>query len=235
MYRFIRSVCELPLLIGMNLMLSFSSLWEYLKVVRRYYGNVSFRRADWALLRAYRWSNPYKIHKHFLQQRGELEVYRYGETWLTTMELLAKEAEVTRDDIYVELGCGRGRSCFWMHSCVGCQVVGIDYVPIFIERATAVVQKLKLKGIRFLCHDFLTEAWVHGTVFYIDATLLEGEEMAQLVRRCDQLPRGCRVIGVNLSLTTGDPHDVSSWVEEKRLMAPYPWGSSEVGIFRKGA
>jgi hypothetical protein len=229
----LRWLWELPVLVAVNLMVSFVSLWEYLRVVGRYYRNTAFRRADLALLWQYCWNSPYKVHKRFLQEHGEVDVYRYGETPLTTIDLLTQRANVTADDVYVELGCGRGRTCLWMRTWIGCQTVGIDYVPAFIERANAVVQAQQLEGIAFLCRDFLQEPWEKGTVFYVDATLFEDTEIAQLIRRFDALPPGSRVIGVNLTLVSPTSDENSLWREEQRFTASYPWGQAEVAIFQR--
>jgi SAM-dependent methyltransferase len=228
-----RWLWELPFLIVLNVIVSFVTLWEYMCVVWRYYGNKSFRTADTALLRSYLWHNPYAIHKLFLEQSGEEDVYRYGETFLTTMETLTQQAALTAEDSYLELGCGRGRTCFWVRAFIGCGVTGMDYVPEFIEKAQAVVDKQKLEGMHFYCRNFLSDPWEPATVIYVDATLLENAEIAQLVKRFNTLPVNTRVIAVNLTLTTGYADTTDKWREEKRLTVPYPWGATEVTVFHR--
>lgn len=231
---FLKTLLEMPRLLVLNVMLSCISLWEYLRVIYRYYGNSVFRSSDLSLLRKYLWRNPYRIHKQFLRERGESDLYRYGETPLTTMALLAKKAAITPSDCYLELGCGRGRTCLWLHAFVGCDVVGIDYVPAFIQHADEVVGELGLDKIHFYCRDFLKEPWWdRSTIVYVDATLLDNDEIVQLLRRCEELPLGCRLLAVNLSPTGDYPEESPSWEEELRFTASYLWGKAEVSLSRR--
>ena len=95
-------------------------LWTFLQVkaflyqegreVRRCFP--AFIPYERALRRAYRFSNPFAISKAFLKQRGEADVYVYGETPLPVFALIAKECKLGPHDLLVELGCGRGGERF---------------------------------------------------------------------------------------------------------------------------
>lgn len=233
MRSWLRWLLELPALIVINAIMTVIFLREYVKVVYRYYGNKAFRRADLALIKAYLWSNPYRIHRHFLEEQGAEEIYRYGETLLTTMEQLTHRAGVSSQDTFIELGCGRGRCSFWVRLWHGCRVIGIDYVPLFISKANSIKDKLGIDNLEFYCRDFLIDSWEKGSVYYVDATLMEGEEITTLLKRCHELTHPCRLIAVNFSLLGDYPDECSSWKEISRFTAPYPWGLSEVAIFHQ--
>src|ERR1700738_886437 len=81
---------------------------DYLQTVFRYYSNPSFRKADSHLIATYFLSNPYRLSRLFLQKRGEREVYAYGETPLTTLELIVRRCRINAADVVYELGMGRG-------------------------------------------------------------------------------------------------------------------------------
>ncbi|SCA63951.1 hypothetical protein SCG7109_BS_00030 [Chlamydiales bacterium SCGC AG-110-M15] len=104
-------------------------------VCRRYYHNRLFLKVDLLYVFAYLFRNPYNISKRFLKNLGAENVYAYGETPLTTMDLIAKEASITKDDTVFELGCGRGLTVFWLHCFIGCRVIGIEWVPKFLQKA----------------------------------------------------------------------------------------------------
>ena len=77
-------------LFGLSVKVKFENFLEYMKVIRRYYHNRDFRRADISLLSKYLFQNPFKMSSRFLQSKGFDEIYAYGETPLTTLEEIAK-------------------------------------------------------------------------------------------------------------------------------------------------
>lgn len=224
---------ELPMLILVNIIVSIKGFFEYLRVVFRYYSNREFRRADLALLRSYLFVSPYRIHKNFMKSKGETDIYLYGETYITAFAEMADKAGIKPTDTYVELGCGRGRTCFWVHAFKKCTTVGIEYVPAFVEKAQEVIKKYVINGISFSCQNYLTEPLPNGTVYYIDATLSEGEEIVALIKLFDSLPKGIKVIAVNMSLTGDFPEQRPQWQELDTFTIAFPWGNSEVSIFQK--
>lgn len=226
-------ILEIPQLILLNLYMTFKNTVEYSKVVFRYYSNPVFRCADLAVIRAYLFESAFRIQKKFLLKRHASDIYQYGETYLTTFEELIDKAKVMPNDVYVELGCGRGRTCFWTYAFKKCRTVGLDFVPAFIEKANAIVMKQKLQGIEFVCQDFLQEKWPEGTVYYIDATLSDNEEIAELISIFDTLPKGTRVIAINMSLTGDYPSERPQWKQLSSQFVPFPWGVAEANIFLK--
>lgn len=199
---------------------------EYVHSVWRYYSNPLFRRIDKALL--YRWFfiNPYSAARQFSIYNGEVDVHTYGETPLTTLETILARAKITAGDTVYELGCGRGRSCFWLYAFIHCRVVGIEYNPLFVRKAVAVVEACKLEGITFRCEDMLETDYSQATVVYLYGTCLDELFLEQLTERLKTLPDGARVITVSYPLQDycQDPlfEQIACWE------LPFTWGSADV-------
>jgi hypothetical protein len=199
---------------------------DYLQTVFRYYFNARFRKADRLLIAAYLFSNPYRISRQFLQRRGEREVYAYGETPLTTLEWIATRCKISAADTVYELGMGRGRTCFWLRSFVGCRVVGIEYISTFVAKAQAVALKAQVEGIEFRCEDYLHSHLQGATVCYLYGSNLDEEVIRQLVQRLALLPSGTRFITVSFPLSDYTSEPLFQQVDQ--FPALFLWGTATV-------
>lgn len=141
------------------------------------------------------------------------------------MERIALECSITKVDNVYELGCGRGRCCFWLYSFIECSVVGIDHNPHFISRAEAVGKRFAV-DIEFCCKNFLSVDYSEASVVYLYGISLDMPTILHLVERLKQLPRGARVVTVSYSLSDID----ASFLLIKRFEAPFTWGEAEVYI-----
>lgn len=61
--------------------------------------------------------------------------YPYEPTPYTVLERLAESEYITKDNILVDYGCGKGRVSFYLSSKIGCQTVGVDFDERMIKRA----------------------------------------------------------------------------------------------------
>lgn len=213
-------------LFALNLVVLKRNFLEFIKVVYRYYPKLSFAKVDLTLLALYVFQNPFKISKRFLKNRGESELYLYGETPLTTLEKIAKFAEIQREDLVFELGCGRGRSCFWLKSFIQCSVVGVEYVPEFIERANFVKKYYDLEGVIFLLDDMLNVNFQNGTLFYLYGTCYDTPFIEKLIEKFKDLPKGTKIITVSYSLDQYTEDFVFEVV--KKFSAEFTWGQADV-------
>lgn len=176
-------------------------LHDLIRTIARYYSNAKFRRVDRIFLAAYLFDNPYTLTRRWLQARGEEDVHSYGETPLATMDLISRRAHITSSDIVYELGSGRGRSCFWQRCLVGCQVVGIEYIPYFVMKAQAIAAKTGVDGVEFRCEDFLKSDLSAATVVYLYGSNMDDIVIEKLVERLAQLRKGTRIITVSFALS----------------------------------
>lgn len=207
------------------------SFWDFIRTTCLYYSDPLFRKVDFALLRSYWWNNPYVISRRFLEQKGESEVHAYGETPVSTIDLIARECRLTSSDTIYELGCGRGRGCFWLAICLKAQVIGIDFVPTFIETAKGLASRYVIKNLTFYCEDFLKASFDKATVYYLHGTCMPERDIICLMERLSKAPQGTRVITVSFSLS--DYPAGKLWKIDKCFKAPFSWGSTDVYLHIK--
>lgn len=217
---------EYLILLWINLSSKISNFIEYMHVVIRYYRHTHFAKIDLALLFSYLFSNPFHVSKNFLIQKGEKDPYTYGETPLTTLELIARNCKITSQNVVFELGCGRGRTCFWLNQLIGCTVVGIDYTPIFIEKAQKIKELFQVQKVYFRLEDFLQTNLNGVEVIYLYGTCLSTEKIHLLIDRFSQLPRGTKIITISYALTEFQPSAPFKVI--KQFPASFTWGQADV-------
>jgi SAM-dependent methyltransferase len=215
-------------LLGLNLVVKCRNLIEYTKVVYKYYRNFSFAKIDTSLVLMYLFDNPFSVSKRFFIHRAHSEEFTYGETPLTTFAKIAQETRITPNDTVYELGCGRGRVCFWLNKFIGCKVTGVDLVDDFIVRAKRIQRKLDVKGIEFKVENFLHTDIKNASVVYLYGTCLEDDTIKKLIKHFKGLPSGARVITVSYALS--DYTDEKIFETMKRFPASFTWGEGDVYI-----
>jgi SAM-dependent methyltransferase len=184
-------------------------------------------RIDLLLLLKYVGRNPFHISKNFLIEKGEEDVYVYGETPLTTLDKIAHAFKISSTDILYELGCGRGRGCFWFSSFIGCQVVGIDYIPEFIQTAQILKNKFSEKEkVHFRCEDILKANYEKASVIYLYGTCYESIFIKKLIKRFSKLKKSTKIITVSYALNEYCERPLFETV--KKIECQYTWGKAEV-------
>ena len=203
------------------------NFWEHLKVCLKYYSNYQFAKADICLMMTYLFDNPFKLSKRFLTNRGEKEVYAYGETPLSTLDEIVRLCKVQAKDVVFELGCGRGATCFWLNTIIGCRVVGIDYLPAFIQRADRIRKKLHMDKLEFRLDDIVDTDLTGATVVYLYGTCLDEAVIKKLIQKFSKLPPGTKIITISYPLADfcegKNPFELM-----KRFEAPFTWGQADV-------
>ncbi len=199
------------------------NLTEFLQVVFFYYSNRSFAAADWHLVRSYLSQSPFLISKEFLIEKGENEVDTYGETPLTTMDIIAEECRLTNRDIVYELGCGRGRTCFWLNAFLGCTVYGVEYVPAFIRIAQSVKRKYGINEVKFICENMMDVSLEHATVVYFYGSTINDEELKRLCNKLASLNHEVKIITISFPLSAYH----RGFQTIKRFPVKFPWGETD--------
>lgn len=208
----------IPLLL-VNLRATFFRLFEWVIVAFRYYRKPSFLLTDLLLVFHYFWRNPHQVSKG---------ICVYGETPLTTLDKIARECGILSDDKVYELGCGSGRTLFWLRAFVKCQVVGIDFLPIFIQKGRKIQRWLRFDRTDFLLKDLGEVDYSDATVLYLYGTCLDDSQIQRLVDCFSKLKPGTRVITVSYPLTDYSP----DFILVKQFSAHFPWGRAEVYLNR---
>ena len=70
-------------------------------------------------------------------------------------------------DTWIEMGAGRGKGCFWLAHFVGCQVIGIEWIPQFMYIARALKALFGVKQIQFTQVDIEQADLTQGTIIYL--------------------------------------------------------------------
>lgn len=191
-------------------------IWLFIKVkwflfreekqVRRQFP--SFVPYERALKRAYRFQNPYRICP------------LYGETPLPVFAQIAEKCRIQPCDVVFEVGCGRGRGAMFLSQIYGCKVIGIDRVPIFINKANEILPAA------FLCEDMFAADYSEATVIYLYGTCLADEQVLSLVARFERLGPGTKIITVSYPLTDYSPR----FRVMEQFTGQFPWGGGEIFI-----
>jgi hypothetical protein len=182
------------------------------------YRKIRFLLSDLLLFSVYMFSNPYRVYRKSENKN------QYGETPISTIKKICKEAKITKEDYFIEMGAGRGRVAFWMASQTGCQVIALEKVAFFHKTATW-IQKLLYKNLIFLSADMTkTELPEVSTVLYLYGTCLEDEEIENILSVVERLKKGARVVTVSYSLLDYGAED---FVLQKKFSVLFPWGKTE--------
>lgn len=224
----LRRLTQFVRLLGCNLLSQFHDLREDRRIARRYYDRPGFRTVDLALRRHYRLVSPFTISRLFNEALGLPDLHTYGETPLTTLEQIADAAHITANDLVYELGCGSGRTVFWLRTVLGCRTVGVDWNPIFIHRAHAVLRQHPLDGIDFVRADLRQMHYQAATVIYFYGSCADTPSIQALLDRFRALAPGTRIITISYPLSEYDP------TNRYRLLTHFPahfnWGEGTVYV-----
>lgn len=199
------------------------ALREESKVERAFYHHDAFRKSDLALKKAYQGLNPYTLSRQFLLQKGEKDIHLYGETPLTTLYAIACRFGISSKDHLFDLGSGRGRGLNFFRHYVGCQVTGIEWHPIFVEKSP------QDEKIKVLCTHFLDIDFSEASVIYFYGTSFSDELIEKLACKFASLPDSVRIITVSYPLRDYHP----SFVVESSFTGSFPWGKTEIFLNRK--
>jgi SAM-dependent methyltransferase len=180
----------------------------------------TFLPFECAVHRAYRFHNPYKICREHLKLKGV-----YGETPLPVLARIAHECGLNSSDVLFELGCGRGRGAMFLSHLIGCQVIGIDWIPFFIHVAEEIVASVHPRlQVAFRCTEMQTVDFAGATAIFLYGTCLSDEIIGALISRFEALPPQTKIITVSYPLS-----DYSSKFHTlKQFNATFPWGEGEI-------
>ncbi len=157
-------------------------------------------------------------------KQGAEDPYQYGETPLTELERIARAAEVGRNDVVYDLGCGTGRTSFFLNAVFGCKVQGIEIIPHFFERADAIKARAGNEDVSFICTDMLETDFAAATVVYFFGTCSEDDFVKALIERMKlSLQPGARVITISYPL---NEFGGSSFVLQEEIPTKFNWGTS---------
>ncbi len=209
----------------------FSVKWricrDQAEAVRLYYKSPRFALLDLSFCLLSLISNPYRVCRKFLQKRGESDVYAYGETPYSTLEKIARHCEARPSDRWLELGSGRGKGCFWIAHFIGCETIGVEWIPSFIRTAHFLKNCFGTKNLSFQNQNIEEADFSKATIIYLYGTSFSNEMISRLVQKMEALPKGARVVSVSYPLECGHLENAGSF------QVLFPWGGTEAFLHRK--
>ena len=156
-------------------------LRESNKVRKQFYTNALVASIDKSIRKKYRYRSPFLISKLFLQQKGNVEVHRYGETPLTSLDEIAKRVQLEDTDCWMELGSGRSRGVFFLAARYKCRGVGVEWIPEFVLKSLSILKLFPNMNVSIYLSDFLKMDYTKATVIYVYGLCLEEIVLEQLV------------------------------------------------------
>jgi hypothetical protein len=216
-------------IVGAMLRIKLRFFQEQMRVIWRYYRRARFFFVDAALFFLYFFSNPYRMCRRFLEKRGEKDVYTYGETPLTALETMVRAFGITAEDRWLDLGCGRGRGCFWMSTFWGTSSRGIEWVPGFISRASWIVWLGLAKKTEFQNSSMEKADFSWPTVVYLCGTCMSDEEIEEVSIPMQALPVGSKVI------TISEPLKSPAFKILQSIPVSFIWGKTDAYFHEKRA
>lgn len=224
---FLKSLVSFIPLFGLHVRAFVFRLIEFLRVAVNYWFTFSFFMADIWLSLIYMGKSPYHLVKSDNWDEGE----PYGETPLTTLDQIARECHLLSKDVVFDLGCGRGRTVFWLAQFVKCTAIGVEKVSIFVNRANRIKKHLKLEKALFWQGDIKEMDLTSATAVYLYGTGFGDEKLKELVERLNTLKQGTKVITVSFPLD--EVEGGSGFLLKKSFLARYPWGKTRVYLQEK--
>jgi hypothetical protein len=204
----------------------FFNLMEERKVRSTFYKNPLFKKADLVLKKAYEGKSPYFISKQFLEERKEEEVHTYGETPLTALYQILKECHVTKEDVFLDLGCGRGRTVLFTAAYFGIKSIGADWIESFCELSKKAASSLP---ITFISEEILSTNLEDATIIYFYSLFMDEHSFSLMIKKLEGLKKGTRVITISYPLLDYSKEFTSHHLEN----LSFPWGKTSVHINTK--
>lgn len=177
---------------------------------------------------AYLLDSPFRLSRREGHATGvSPDDLTYGETPVLTAWQILSELEAGPDDVVVDLGCGRGLVVLVANLAFGCRALGLDVVPSFVQRGTALARSLSLEGVEFRLADFRSEALPEATLYFLAPTTLEPASWERLQHTMLAAPTGARAV----CLTS--PLPPLGWETTDVRKRAYSWGAATTYVQRR--
>lgn len=202
-------------------------LWQFcINFFKYYIWYPKFFCVELAIFFNYFFQNPFGLIRKYDEKHPENPVGPYGETEFSAMEKILDAFCISRDLSIADMGSGRGRLCFWLRLVRGQKsVVGVDQLPLFVERAKKMQRWFGISNIRFLNERWEKVALEGVDVVYLYGSALDDEVIEILAKNILTLPRGTKVITTSYWLGEFFPEKFQL---EGKTRARFIWGTGDV-------
>jgi len=188
----------------------------------QYYKNFKFAVIDVFQKLIYAFINPYRISKKFLVRNNFQDVHMYGETPIALFSGLLKKSGLNKKDIFFEMGCGRGRLCYFVSSFYKCSVVGIEQVPTFVKILRFLKKIARIKNFKIVNKNMFDVDYSHASFIYLYGTCLKDDEIYKLTNKFKNLKKNTKILTISVPLSN---HDESFKLLKKHKVI-LPWGKT---------
>ena len=121
--------------------------------------------------------------------------FRFGDTPYQTGLKILQKAKVTENDLFMDLGSGRGKMVFLAALACHCQSVGIELLPSYNILCNRIAGNVHLEDqVQFLNDDFLECDLTGVSVIFTACTTWSEMTHDLLLDRVEELPDGVRWI-----------------------------------------
>ncbi|MFZ4100223.1 MAG: class I SAM-dependent methyltransferase [Chlamydiia bacterium] len=188
-----------------------------------YYHNLRFACADILLCMVNGLDNPYRRTRRYFERQKRLPV-PYGETPLKTLCEAIQQAGWHRGETIAELGCGVGRTSFWLAMHLRAHVLAIDCQSKFVKRAQWIGWLLRIRRVSFRCGDLRLTDLSSCSAAYFYSTAFPDALLRRITPTLLTLPKGARLITVSQSVLDWEP--TAPFRVEKSWKGQFLWGEA---------
>jgi hypothetical protein len=156
---------------------------------------------DLKLFFAFLFKPPYLIINREAPKFGLApENFIYGETPLFTLKALLKEAEITSQDHFYDLGCGRGKAVLGANYFYDIPATGIELLKGLVHPADRLRLKLGFKKVGFIVGDFNEVDLSSGTIFLVNGTTWPQEVIDKTAQNLSNFEHPFKIISLSVPL-----------------------------------
>jgi precorrin-6B methylase 2 len=188
-------------------------------LVLRYYKKPIFALLDIFLKTIYLFFNPYRVSRKFMQKKGSKNIHVYGETPLILFDILLKKCKVSSSDTFLELGCGRGRLCFFASYFYHCNVIGLEQIPLFVKIIQYLQKIFKIKNLKIINKNMFEVDYSKASFIYLYGTCLEDHEIEKIISKIN---KNTKVLTISIEL---NDYNLNFQTLEK-FSVKLPWGKT---------
>ncbi|MBR0518818.1 hypothetical protein IJJ97_03395 [bacterium] len=152
---------------------------------------------EFLMLFQYMFNSPYKIMK---KHHSNEDDFVYGEISVRTICKILKDIEANRDDVFIDLGSGRGYAVFGAYLSGIKHSIGIELVKEFIDRALKIKSALKTDKIDFLNDDFTKLDLNSATIIFIAGTTMEETTIKKIACRISEIDHCVKIVSLSRQL-----------------------------------
>jgi len=123
--------------------------------------------------------------------------FSYGEVSYPVAAEIVREINITENDVFYDLGCGRGKMMFYTRLSTGATCIGVDLLPTHINIAEKITNKLVISRLHFFLEDIVNVDLRTGSVVFIHGTTFPDEVHDAVSENIGKMKPGSRFISVS--------------------------------------